>query len=137
MYKLMIVTHGPLASSFKETLKMFTSDVDDIHAIGLTESGVEEFKSNVIEVTEKCYEEGKELLVLVDLFGGTPFNVSMLEIKSKYKNVEIIAGINLPLLIEASLLRSSDLQSIIGTLKESAQGSIMIPESSITSDDDE
>lgn len=137
MYNLMIVTHGPLASALKETLKMFTSDVEDVYAVGLTETGVEEFKEKVNEALKECYKEGNELLVLVDLFGGTPFNVSMLDIKSKYKNVEIIAGANLPLVIEASLSRSSNLSDVIETLKESAKGAVMSPEKADSSEDDE
>lgn len=137
MYNLMIVTHGPLASALKETLKMFTGDVEDVYAVGLTESGVEEFKEKVSKAVEDCYEEGKELLVLVDLFGGTPFNISMLEIKSKYKNVEIIAGVNLPLVIEASLSRSSTLSETIESLKESAKGAVMGLEKATSSEDDE
>ena len=137
MYNLMIVTHGPLASALKETLKMFTGDVEDVHAVGLTETGVEEFKEKVNKALEECYEEGKELLILVDLFGGTPFNISMLDIKNKYKNVEIIAGVNLPLVIEASLSRGSNLSDVIETLKESAKCAVMSPERATSSEDDE
>lgn len=138
MYNLLIVTHGPLARALKETLKMFTSDVEDIHAVGLTESGVEEFKVKVIDAVDNFYKQGKGLLVLVDLFGGTPFNVAMLELKNKYENVEIITGVNLPLLIEASLLRgSSNLEDIIDTLRESAQGAIISPGENKSSEDDE
>ena len=85
----------------------------------------------------EAYEDGKEILVLADLFGGTPFNTAMLEIKGKYKNVEVIAGINLPLLIEATLLRGGDLKSSMESLKTSAQDAIMIPPSSAVDDDDE
>ena len=61
----------------------------------------------------------------------------MLEIKGKYKNVEVIAGVNLPLLIEATLLRGEDLKSSMENLKTSAQDAIMIPPSSAVDDDDE
>lgn len=137
MYNLMIITHGPLALALKETLKMFTGNVEDVYAVGLTETGVEEFREKVNKALEECYEEGNELLVLVDLFGGTPFNISMLDIKNKYKNVEIIAGVNLPLVIEASILRDSNLSDVIETLKESAKGAVLSPERTDSSEDDE
>lgn len=137
MYNLMIITHGPLALALKETLKMFTGNVEDVYAVGLTETGVEEFREKVNKALEECYEEGNELLVLVDLFGGTPFNISMLDIKNKYKNVEIIAGANLPLVIEASILRDSNLSDVIETLKESAKGAVLSPERTDSSEDDE
>lgn len=137
MYKIIIATHGTLAEAFKSTLKMFTNDIDDVYSVGLTETGVEEFKEKIDNIMKKAYEDGKEILVLADLFGGTPFNTAMLEIKGKYKNVEVIAGVNLPLLIEATLLRGEDLKSSMETLKTLAQDAIMIPPSSAVDDDDE
>ncbi|MEO2506735.1 PTS sugar transporter subunit IIA [Clostridium paraputrificum] len=137
MYKIIIATHGHLAEAFKSTLKMFTNDIDDVYSVGLTETGVEEFKEKIDNIMKEAYEDGKEILVLADLFGGTPFNTAMLEIKGKYKNVEVIAGINLPLLIEATLLRGGDLKSSMESLKTSAQDAIMIPPSSAVDDDDE
>lgn len=137
MYKIIIATHGPLAEAFKSTLKMFTNDIEDVYSVGLTETGVEEFKEKIDNIMKEAYEDGKEILVLADLFGGTPFNTAMLEIKGKYKNVEVIAGINLPLLIEATLLRGGDLKSSMEILKTSAQDAIMIPPSSAVDDDDE
>lgn len=137
MYKIIIATHGPLAEAFKSTLKMFTNDIDDVYSVGLTETGVEEFKEKIDNIMKEAYEDEKEILVLADLFGGTPFNTAMLEIKGKYKNVEVIAGINLPLLIEATLLRGGDLKSSMESLKASAQDAIMIPPSSAVDDDDE
>lgn len=137
MYKIIIVTHGPLASAFKETLKMFTNEIEDVYPVALTEVGVEKFKEKLNETLSECYEEEKGILVLADIFGGTPFNTAMLEIKAKYPNVQIITGINLPLLIEATLLRSGDLKEIIDTLKESAKDGIMVPPSTEFSEDDE
>lgn len=137
MYNLLIATHGTLAEALKETLKMFTSNVDDVYTVGLTEAGVEDFNIKVLETIDKCYEENKGLLVLVDLFGGTPFNTSMLKIKNKYENVEILTGVNLPLLIEATLMKDNDLSSVIEDLKSIAKESIIMPEKPEIDDDDE
>ncbi|SFB10891.1 PTS sugar transporter subunit IIA [Clostridium frigidicarnis] len=127
MYKLMIVTHGTMAEAMKETLRMFTGDVDEVSAVGLNDTGIEDFRERLIEEIKRCYEPEKGLLVLVDLYGGTPFNLSMLEIKNKFENVEIITGVNLPLLIEASLLKTSNLRDIIDSIQESAKTAITTP----------
>lgn len=137
MYKIIIATHGELADAFKSTLKMFTNDISDVYSVGLTESGVDEFKTKIDELMKECYEEGTEILVLADLFGGTPFNTAMLEIKGKYENVEIISGVNLPLLIEATLLRSGSLKELLESLKSSAKDAIIIPSSASSDEDDE
>ncbi|SHK45871.1 PTS system, mannose-specific IIA component [Clostridium cavendishii DSM 21758] len=137
MYKIMIVTHGNMAASLKETLKMFTNDLEGIHTVGLNESGVENFRERLKKEVEICYEEGKGLLVLADLFGGTPFNTCVLEIKNKYENVEIITGVNLPILIESSLQRDSNLKDIVKDLQQSAKESIVLTECLGSSEDED
>ena len=137
MYKIMVITHGSMAVALKETLKMFTNDADDIYAVGLYDSGVANFTQSVEAEVEKCYEADKELLVLVDIFGGTPFNISILKIKNKYDGVEIITGVNLPLLIEANLLKTNNLQDVVKSLQESTRESIMMPESTNSAEGDE
>lgn len=137
MYNIMVITHGSMAAALKETLKMFTNDADDIYTVGLCDSGVADFTQQVEAEVKKCYEADKELLVLVDIFGGTPFNVGILKIKNQYAGVEIITGVNLPLLIEASLLRQNPLQEVVKNLQEATKESIIIPESANSSEDDE
>lgn len=137
MYKIMIITHGSMAVALKETLRMFINDVDDIYTVGLHDSGVKNFTQRVETEVKNCYEEDKELLVLVDIFGGTPFNIGILQIKNKYSGVEILTGVNLPMLIEASLLKNNRLQDVVKSLQESAKESIIIPESSNSSEEDE
>lgn len=137
MYKIMVVTHGNMAATLKETLKMFTKDVDNVYTVGLDEKGIENFKERLDEEIKRCYEKDKGLLILVDIFGGTPFNTCMLEIKNKFHEVEIITGVNLPLLIEATILSNSNLKDIIKELQKSARDSIILPENLISSDDED
>lgn len=137
MYKIMVVTHGNMAATLKETLKMFTNDVDNVYTVGLGKEGVEDFKERLDKEVKICYEKDKGLLILADIFGGTPFNVCMLEVKNKYDGVEIITGVNLPMLIEATLSKDSNLIDVIKNLQQVSKDSIIQPENLISSDDED
>lgn len=138
MYKILLVTHGELAEALKNTLKMFSSDVDHIHTVSLTEGGVESFKESLIKKMEEIYVEGEEVLVLADLFGGTPFNTALVECYGKYKNIKVVAGVNLPILIEAALMKEMDVEFVANSLTTSGKESIKaFEEIAMVSDEDD
>jgi len=127
MIKLMIVTHGPLAKAFKESTKMFFKDVDDIESIGLysTESA-EDLKNKIMNSVEKI-DDGDGVLIFVDFFGGSPFNVTasiILELEGSHK-LECLAGVNMPLLMEAVSMRSQmELSELVSHLESISANSI-------------
>lgn len=137
MYKIIVATHGELADGLKNTLGMFSNDTKEVYTVNLTESGVENFRDKVVKLISEIYEDDKQILVLADLFGGTPFNIAVMEIKGKYPNVEIIAGVNLPILIEATLMRDSDLSITVNSLVESGKTSISSVPSMVNSCEDD
>lgn len=127
MVKLMIVTHGSLANAFKESTKMFFNDVDDIESIGLyaTESS-EDLKSKIMNSIEKI-DDGDGVLIFVDFFGGSPFNVAasiILEMEGSHK-LECLAGVNMPLLMEAVSMREHmELSELVSHLESISANSI-------------
>ena len=139
MYKILLVTHGELGKGLKNTLGMFTSELDHVHYVSLDESGVENFRTALIDKMEEIYVEGEEVLVLADLFGGTPFNTATVELKAKYVGVEIIAGVNLPILLEAALMKDMEVSDILDGLIDGGANSIKkfeIPRVSEDEDDE-
>ena len=127
MYDIMILTHGSMAVAMKETLGMFTRDADSVVAIGLGEEGVEAFRQAVVETASRFVDPKQELLVFVDLFGGTPYNVAMSQIKAQRPGTEIIAGVNLPMLLEATLMRGTNrLAEAVSSLVVSGRQSVMV-----------
>lgn len=139
MYKILLVTHGELGKGLKNTLGMFTSETDHVHYVSLDESGVENFRNALVSKVEEIYVEGEEILVLADLFGGTPFNTATVEVKAKYQGVEIIAGVNLPMLIEAALMKDMSINDIVDTLIDGGASSVKkfeMPQISLDEDDE-
>lgn len=124
MCKILLVTHGELGKGLKNTLRMFNSDINHVHFVSLDESGVDNFKKNLLIKMDEIYIDGDEILILADLFGGTPFNVASIELIEKYNNVEIISGVNLPILLEASLMKDMKLGDLIDNLIISGSTSI-------------
>lgn len=136
MYDILILTHGPLAQAYKKTLQMFTNNMQGVYALGLDETGVGNFRENLRERLENIPGD-RALLVLCDLFGGSPFNIVTQALENSSHKNEIIAGVNLPLLIEASIYREHCLQEITEQLKNSAKQSIMQISDVEVSDEDE
>lgn len=100
MIKVLLLTHGNLARSFYETLSQFLGDCIDVEFFCLDED-IHSFQKQVwASVIDSPVED---ILVMTDLFGGTPFNTVAALLptaRTRGKRVEIITGINLPMLLD-------------------------------------
>lgn len=98
--KIVLVSHGPLASGMLASAKMLVGELNNICAIELHEEDLAEtFGARLSEVID---QENDEILILSDIPGGTPCNQSLL-IYSKHSNIEVISGMNLPMVLDAYL----------------------------------
>jgi mannose/fructose/sorbose-specific phosphotransferase system IIA component len=117
MFNILIVAHGNLAGEFLNSCKMIVGEQDGIYALGLQNDGVEAFSAKL----EKLFSEintADGLLIMADLYGGTPCNTTILKILNKYDNTEMITGANLSMVIEAAANRSGKLKEAINLLKD-------------------
>lgn len=97
MVGLIIITHGIYASSLIKSLEMVSGKIEKIEAIELEqgesiESLQEKIKKTIIKLNTA------EVLIMVDLLGGTPYNASSIELQNP--NINIITGINMPMILE-------------------------------------
>ena len=105
MIGIVLVTHGELAATLANTVELVIGTQEYLEPVCLNAfEGLEDLKAKVKEAIEKAgrASEGKGL-VFTDMFGGSTTNVSMQFLSDK---VEILTGVNLPMLLEALLLRS-------------------------------
>jgi PTS system mannose-specific IIA component len=137
MYNILLLSHGSLAEEFKETLGLFMSNNDYVYAIGLKDKGIEKFNHEVCDVVKKIYDEDKGILILTDLYGGSPFNMAINKIKPQYRNVEVLAGLNLPMLVEARLMEGNTLKETVDSIIENKQNYISMFEVLEANEDDE
>jgi PTS system mannose-specific IIA component len=105
MIGLVLVTHGRLASEFVTAMEHVVGKQDQVEAIAIgPDDDMEARRADIAAAIAKV-EIGKGVILLTDLFGGTPSNlaISLLE----RGRVEVIAGINLPMLIRLSSARKT------------------------------
>ena len=113
MIGLVIVTHGNLAIEFKLAMEHVVGAQEHLATICIGAEDDMELRLNDIEAAVAEVNQGNGVIILTDLFGGTPSNLSISLMKPD--EVEVIAGINLPMLVKLSGLRNSS------TLSEAAQ----------------
>jgi PTS system mannose-specific IIA component len=103
MIGVVIVTHSALADEFLMATQQIVGAVEGIEPISIDPSDpIEEVEARIKKGIKKV-DMGRGVLILTDMFGGTPSNIS-LSFQEKGK-VEIVTGLNLPMLIKLSTLR--------------------------------
>lgn len=105
MIGLVLVTHGNLGREFLAALEHVVGPQTAAEAIGIgPDDDVERSRANLIAAIRKV-DEGQGVVVLTDMFGGTPSNlaISLLE----KDRIEVLAGLNLPALIKLASVRKT------------------------------
>ena len=125
MIGIIIVTHGNLALELKSAMEHILGIQKNIEIISIKPDDDLEIKKSALEESIKKVDEENGVIILTDMFGGTPSNLAISLLK--LGKVEIISGVNLPMLIKLIGLRdSNDLQKVATESKESAQKYISI-----------
>ena len=105
MIGLVLVTHGRLATEFVSALEHVVGPQRNVGAVCIgPEDDMEQRRSEILEAA-RAVDEGAGVVVLTDMFGGTPSNLAI-SIMDKAK-VEVIAGVNLPMLIKLASVRNT------------------------------
>src|SRR5205823_12118491 len=121
----LIVTHGRLAIELLNAAEMIVGEVHHITAVSL---GWHDDVGTATTMIEKALERVKGpdgVLILTDMFGGTPTNIASTFLDQG--KVEVVTGVNLPMLLKfAQIGESQTLASIAKIVKEQGQSSIYI-----------
>ena len=125
MIGIIIVTHGNLALELKSAMEHILGIQKNIEIISIKPDDDLEIKKSALEESIKKVDEENGVIILTDMFGGTPSNLAISLLK--IGKVEIISGVNLPMLVKLIGSRdSNDLQKVARESKESAQKYISI-----------
>ncbi len=103
MIGLIIVTHGNLAKEFVAALEHVVGPQQHMIAISIFPNDDMEERRNAILGAAKTADTGDGVIVLTDMFGGTPSNLSISVMDSG--KIEVIAGVNLPMLVKLARIR--------------------------------
>ncbi len=106
MIGMVLVTHGRLAAEFVAALEHVVGPQRNIAAVCIgPEDDMEKRRADILRCVGEV-DAGDGVVLLTDMFGGTPSNLAI-SIMDKAK-IEVIAGINLPMLIKLASLRQSE-----------------------------
>jgi len=103
MIGIVIVTHGNLAKEFQAALEHVVGPQEQIVAICIRpDDNMEERRAAIIKAISDV-DKGDGCVLLTDMFGGTPSNLAISAMEES--RVEVIAGINLPMLVKLARVR--------------------------------
>ncbi|MDH7638457.1 PTS sugar transporter subunit IIA [Sphingomonas oryzagri] len=125
MIGLVLVTHGRLAAEFVTAMEHVVGPQEAIAPICIGPEDDMEGRRNDIAEAIRSVDQGDGTIVLTDLFGGTPSNLAISLMKSD--SVEVIAGINLPMLIRlASARRTMKIKAAVAAARDAGRKYISV-----------
>ena len=125
MIGVVVVTHGQLATELVNAAEMIVGDLPQFAAVSIGwHDDVGDAREDIAQAIERVRgEEG--VFLLTDMFGGTPSNLGMTFLE--FDRLEVITGVNLPMLIKlASLRRSSDLLAVAKEMRDHGRSAIWV-----------
>ncbi len=118
-----IISHGQLANELVAAAEAVVGDLDHIRAVSIGWHDDVEVAKGEIEQAIKEVSQGIGVLLLTDMFGGTPTNISAMFLDNN--DVEIVTGVNLPMVIKlASTMRETTLHELAEEVEEQGKEAI-------------
>ena len=110
MVGIVLVAHCNLAEEFMQTLRLIAGEIDNFCPVRFNPDDSPEDSLKKIADAVKKVDRGKGVLILTDMFGGTPSNLSLTLLEEG--KVEVLTGVNLPMLIKLSHVRDKQVKLI-------------------------
>lgn len=125
MIGVVVVTHGQLAIELVNAAEMIVGELPQFIAVSIGwHDEVNDAREEIAQAIERVRGESGVLL-LTDMFGGTPSNLGMTFLETNH--LEVITGVNLPMLIKLASLRSSlDLLSVAHEMRDHGRNAIWV-----------
>jgi len=121
MIAIVVVTHGRLAEELVSAARTIHGELPGLVAVPLGWGDDAATASSAIG--RAVVDAGGDVLVLTDMFGGTPTNLSLPYLSAK---VEIVTGVNLPMIIKAASLRDGELAQVARAVRDQGKGAIYV-----------
>jgi mannose PTS system EIIA component len=119
---IVVVTHGHLAEELVNAARTIVGEIPAIVAVSM---GWSDDASSAREQVERAIAQagGEDTLLLTDMFGGTPTNLSLPFLSPR---VEIVTGVNLPMLIKLTGLREGRLAEVARLVRDQGKDAIYV-----------
>ena len=103
MIGLLLVSHGRLAEEMKKVLEHIVGEQPLVETVGILPDDDMEVRRTEIQEKIEALDTGSGVIILTDMFGGTPSNLAISVMERP--NVEVVAGMNLPMMIKLAQVR--------------------------------
>lgn len=125
MLGLLVVTHGEVAKQLVASVREIVGEIERLEAVSIDwNDDVDEATRRIGEARERV-DDGRGVLLLTDMFGGTPTNLALSMLEPG--KLEIVTGVNLPMLIKfANLDRGTSLQEAADEIAGDAREAIRV-----------
>ena len=122
---VVVVTHYGLGRELVHSLKQIVPSPPDFRTVAIDpEQSVDEMRRSIADALQAA-DNGSGVLVLTDMFGGTPSNISLSFMEEH--RVEVVTGVNLPMLIKlATLKEDKPLDDLAAFIKSYGQRNISV-----------
>lgn len=126
MIGVVVISHGKVASELLRAAEIIVGPIEGAAAVDIDpKMGMEEI-ARAIEGAIRGVDRGKGVLLLTDMFGGTPSNIGLSFLGTQ--GVEVVTGVNLPMLVKLPMARTAmALPDLARHLQEYGQRNITIP----------
>ena len=120
MIGLVLVTHGKLAEEFRHAVEHVVGPQKNIETVCIgPEDDMDQRRQDILDAVERA-NSGTGVIILTDMFGGTPSNLSISVMESG--TTEVIAGVNLPMLIKLAGVRGeNDMEHALAEASEAGR----------------
>lgn len=124
MIGLVLVTHAGLASELKRAAEMIVGKMENVETIGIEpDDSVDKIRDAIAAAIGKV--SGTGVIVMTDMFGGTPSNMSLSFLDES--KVEVLTGVNLPMMIKFATERTkSGLADLAKLLRDRGREGILV-----------
>ena len=128
MIGLVLVTHGALANEFKAAMEHVVGPQENVETIPIgPDDNVEQRRDDILDAVDRA-NTGSGVIILTDMFGGTPSNLAISVMQNR--DVEVIAGVNLPMLVKLGRVRSElDIKAAVALAQEAGRKYITVANS--------
>jgi PTS system mannose-specific IIA component len=131
MVGIIVVAHGGLAQAFVDTSEMIVGPMDGFKACSFAQDSDVDSLRKMLKNSIKEVNKGEGVIILTDMFGGTPSNISLSFLENG--KVEVITGVNLPMVITALTKRKGkDIGELALLLKDGGSKNIHIASEILT-----
>ena len=125
MIGIVIVAHGRLAESLVEAAEMIVGSSTQMKACSFGQESSVDTLRKMVKTSIKEVDTGDGVIILTDMFGGTPSNISLSFLEDA--KIEVVTGVNLPMVINALTKREGkNIRELVFLLKDSGCKNIYI-----------